>query len=461
MNEQNWKSTQYESWDEAFKGLVPAIRQQSVRVADYTQVLFDQACASSFGTNSAESAERMQGQNSDLAYKCGLYHQLGKCLLAPELQLWHMDFSDEWKANYRTYPAKGRLLVANLQEKTQKSRYKKSSDDAERPTTSIPWLMVRESCEQHMERFDGSGYPSGLVGDEISPIAQIVGLAKELDRLVSETKSENPFDEAFVTLLNKGGKEFSEELIQVLKAARGKCRGIYKKYIQYTKTIPKTIPLVDKRSERPMGIKYSVVEGFALPLFEAVPWFKGVLNDSNKMESLEKLEPMLLRTKILREVMFYLLYEVTDTILRIKNSKLQIEGILVPMPDGFFKGEGLLETMEQLFLDQPIDSSKLWLSVPVETVVLASAQEKELLTTCVEDGIQLVLDGYRPDTMGLDLIQDIGFSKVRISSDIGDVLVSEATATLTSLGIQLVGRGDYDLVIEEEKLIKDLLSAEQ
>ena len=42
-NEQNWKRKEYETWDEAFRGLAPAVRQQSVRVAAYTQALFVQA----------------------------------------------------------------------------------------------------------------------------------------------------------------------------------------------------------------------------------------------------------------------------------------------------------------------------------------------------------------------------------------------------------------------------------
>ena len=46
MAEQNWKRKEYETWDEAFRGLAPAVRQQSVRVAAYTQVLFVQASSS-------------------------------------------------------------------------------------------------------------------------------------------------------------------------------------------------------------------------------------------------------------------------------------------------------------------------------------------------------------------------------------------------------------------------------
>ncbi|WP_313529830.1 HD-GYP domain-containing protein [Anaerotignum sp.] len=41
-------------------------------------------------------------------------------------------------------------------------------------------------CRHHHERWDGGGYPDGLVGEEISPWAQIVALADVYDALTSE-----------------------------------------------------------------------------------------------------------------------------------------------------------------------------------------------------------------------------------------------------------------------------------
>ena len=62
MRENSWKRAEYETWDEAFRGLVPAVRQQSVRVAAYTQVLFLQACEDSFGKNIPGSKEQIRSQ---------------------------------------------------------------------------------------------------------------------------------------------------------------------------------------------------------------------------------------------------------------------------------------------------------------------------------------------------------------------------------------------------------------
>ena len=451
MNEQNWKPKEYGSWDEAFRGLVPQVRQQSVRVATYAQVLFVQACNSSYWKKKAKWTQLMQEEYAELAYKCGLYHQLGKATLTPEYQLWRKASSDEFKAIYQTYPSAGRILVAKLQDK-------KMQGDQERPTKNIPWLAVRDTCEQHMERFDGSGYPNGLVGDEISPMAQIVGLAKELDRLASETKSENPFDEAYVVLIQQAGRGFSEELIEVLKATRGKCRSVYKKFIQYTQTLPKTVPLVTKRSERTMGLKYRPIGDTT---YEAVPWFGGVIGEPEKRESMEVLEPMMIRTKMIYDIMFYFLYEAADTVLRMQNCQLPSKGILVPIAAGFYKGDSQKGRLEQLFMHQPVDSSKLMLTVPMEAVLSAEPQEKQNLIEYIEDGVQLVLDGYNPEALSFELIQEIGFSKVRIAANINQELQNETQTALESRGITCIGYYTTGAEQEEEALIQELLLGER
>ena len=120
--ETTWKRTEYNSWDEAFRGLAPVIRQQSVRVAAYAQVLFVQACKMHYGAKSSSGEKRMRGKNADLVYKCGMYHQLGKALVPPEYQVLQKEFSAEEIAVYRKYTSDGRVLVAHLQERSAKAK---------------------------------------------------------------------------------------------------------------------------------------------------------------------------------------------------------------------------------------------------------------------------------------------------------------------------------------------------
>jgi len=421
VKEQTWKRKEYDTWDEAFRALAPVIRQQSVRVASYAQVLFVQACASSYGTQTAEGAERMNGKYAELAYKCGMYHQLGKALVPAEYQVWQSDFTEEEQALYRKYTSDGRLLVARLQEKTLRQRTRRRGADTpeETPTENIPWLMIRETCGQHMERWDGTGYPDGRKGAEISPIAQVVGLAKELDRLTSETKSEDPFAEAYEKLLAEGGKAFSHELIDVLRSARAKCRAVYRKYLPYTLTIPKTIPLVEKRKDRPMGLDYSAVvnrESGSTVAYEAIPWFGGIAEDPSEKEEIADVEEQLLRLELVEDMTFYFLYEAADAVLRIENCKLDIEAIVLHMIPSFFAQGTQLPRFQKLWKDQPIDKKKLVLAIPQIRYLELDKDGKDTVKRYIKNDISIMLDGWDPAVIPAQELIETGFTHVRVSA---------------------------------------------
>lgn len=474
----------YETWDEAFKALAPAIRQQSVRVASYTQVLFTQVCNATFYEDNEEEKMRMQGKYADLAYKCALYHQLGKSLVPPVYQVWNKNFSEEEQALYRKYTSEGRILVSKLQERTLKKKVNR--DFVEEPTENIAWLMLRETCQQHMERFDGTGYPEQRQGNEISLIAQIVGLAKELDRLCSETKSETPFEDAMSTLVAEANKGFSEELISVLTANRGKLKTVYRKYIQYTKAIPQTIPLVEKRKDRPMGLKYRpMIKGRdnQVVAFEAIPWFKGAPKNVEDTETLEDLEGLFQRTQLLDDMTFYFLYEAADTVLRLQNCRLPVEGVIVPILGGFYTNNSKMPRLLQLFEDQPIDKRLLKLTIPHSTLFEMDQAAAELISQMVDEGFTFVVDGYKPDEIPMEKLTELGIYNVRFNSNL--YLNSEIANIMTVMknnGFQIIGGNadSQDIVnwldscgtsymsgtltgelVEEEILIKELLLKEQ
>ena len=485
-NEQNWKRKDYETWDEAFRGLAPAVRQQSVRVAAYTQALFIQACAGSFGANTKDGEEQIQGQYADLAYKCGMYHQLGKALVPPEYQLWQDVFTDEEQAVYKKYTTDGRLLVATLQERGVRARDRRRGELTEIPTRNIPWLMIRESCEQHMERWDGTGYPANRLGSDISPIAQIVGIAKELDRLSAETKSETPFDEAYQTLIEQSGTAWSPELIEVLKASRSKCRAVYNKYIHYTMTLPKTIPLVEKRKDRPMGLTYRPMVGGeegGIIAYEAAPWFGGVLDRPDEREAIADLEGVLNRREMVADVSFYFLYEAADTLVRIDNCKLKIDAILLQMIPSFYNLGTQLQRFNQLFKDQPIQRDKLLLTIPEETLLSANKTTTEIIERYLRNGIKLVVDNYHPDKIPAEQLKAMGFTYLRLAPEL---YLNQGTANTMNLlrqqGFSLIGGGadTHDILgwlvacgvaftsgtmtgipVSEDELIRDCLAREK
>jgi EAL domain-containing protein (putative c-di-GMP-specific phosphodiesterase class I) len=448
VREQNWTRKEYETWDEAFRGLAPVIRQQSVRVAAYTQALFVQACKLHYGAGSAFGEERMRGQYADLAYKCGMYHQLGKALVPPEYQVWQGDFTEEEIAVYKKYTTDGRLLVASLQAKGARAKEKRRGELIEQPTQNIPWLMLRETCEQHMERWDGSGYPEGKRGEEISPIAHLIGLAKELDRLASETKSETPFTLAYETLVAQAGQAWSPALIEVLKAASDACLAVYNKYISYTRTLPKTIPLIEKRPDRVMGLTYrpmSTVEDGKdrVVMYEATPFFCGIANRPGETEGEEELRELFRRTNLVEELSWYFLYEATDAIYRIDNCKLALDGILLNILPDFYLQGSMLQGFNRLFEDQPVDKSRLMLTIPEQLVRTCSKTNMEIIRRYLRNGIVLVLDGYHPDEQLTPAqLHELGFTHVRLSPEL--YLQQETANTIGAMrtdGFVVLGGG--------------------
>ena len=78
-----------------------------------------------------------------------------------------------------------------------------------------------EICRYHHERYDGSGYPDGLKGDEVPLCAQVVGLVDAYDALVSVRpyKRKLKHEEAIRMIANGECGVFSKKLLQCFIAA--------------------------------------------------------------------------------------------------------------------------------------------------------------------------------------------------------------------------------------------------
>lgn len=90
-----------------------------------------------------------------------------------------------------------------------------------------------EICRHHHERFDGSGYPDGLKGDQILICAQVVGLVDAYDALVSERpyKRKLRHGEAVRMIINGKCGAFSMKLLQCFLAA-----AMQKEWVQKVET---------------------------------------------------------------------------------------------------------------------------------------------------------------------------------------------------------------------------------
>ncbi len=81
---------------------------------------------------------------------------------------------------------------------------------------------AKDIIEYHEEKFDGSGYPLGIAGDNIPIVAQIVAVAIDYNKLSKKYDEEKVIEE----LSQKSGTDFNPIIIESLKKNRDKFKEI-------------------------------------------------------------------------------------------------------------------------------------------------------------------------------------------------------------------------------------------
>ena len=105
--------------------------------------------------------------------------------------------------------------------------YKLLADSQNRFVQTSALIALR-----HHERYDGSGYPDGLQGEEIPLAARIVTVADVFDALISPRPYKRAWstDEALDYLRAQSGKLFDPQCVEALVAARPELEDICERY---------------------------------------------------------------------------------------------------------------------------------------------------------------------------------------------------------------------------------------
>ena len=122
----------------------------SVRVAEYSREL-------------ARRLGKSEREQEDIYYM-GLLHDIGKIGIPDEIINKSTKLTDEEYALIKSHPVIGADILKNLSE--------------------IPGIDT--GARWHHERYDGSGYPDGLKGEEIPEVARIIGVADAYDAMASK-----------------------------------------------------------------------------------------------------------------------------------------------------------------------------------------------------------------------------------------------------------------------------------
>lgn len=93
-------------------------------------------------------------------------------------------------------------------------------------------LMAKRTCLHHHEKWDGTGYPFGLKGDEIPLEAQIVSIVDVFDALSSKRpyKESWPLEKVLSKIRALEGKSFSPKVVKAFHSGLGAITDTQKKF---------------------------------------------------------------------------------------------------------------------------------------------------------------------------------------------------------------------------------------
>jgi HD-GYP domain-containing protein (c-di-GMP phosphodiesterase class II) len=179
---------------QAFTGAIEAketyTQGHSQRVAEYARTI-------------AEKSGRSEDFCNEVYY-AAFMHDVGKVGIPEAIVKKHDHLTPEEEASMREHPLIGGRILASISE--------------------YPYLS--DGARFHHERYDGTGYPDGLKGEEIPEIARIIAVADAYDVMTSRKSYRGPLPQAIVRdeiIRNSGAQfdpEFADAMVKIIDADR-------------------------------------------------------------------------------------------------------------------------------------------------------------------------------------------------------------------------------------------------
>ncbi len=135
-------------------------------------------------------------ESREIVYRAGIVHDIGKIGIPSEILSKPAKLTQYEFALIKTHPEAGYQILKDL-----------------------PLLLpIADIILQHHERLNGSGYPKGLLGNEILPEAQILTVADVFESMISHRPYRPALgqDVAIEELVKNKGVFYSEEIVNAL-----------------------------------------------------------------------------------------------------------------------------------------------------------------------------------------------------------------------------------------------------
>jgi len=147
-------------------------------------------------------AEETKGWNTALLLQSCQLHDVGKISISDGILKKPGKLTDEEFEDMKRHASFGREIVEKIEALTKESEFLK---------------YAKIFADSHHERWDGTGYPKGLKGEEIPLLGRVMAIADVYDALTSARpyKPAFPHEEAVRIIAEGGGTQFDPVLAEV------------------------------------------------------------------------------------------------------------------------------------------------------------------------------------------------------------------------------------------------------
>jgi putative two-component system response regulator len=148
--------------------------------------------------------DELDDEYLEMIVRSAPFHDIGKIGVSDVILLKPGPLTKEEYEEVKKHTQIGARVLNNIYERTPTQHYLK---------------YAAIMAESHHERFDGSGYPQGMAGNDIPLCARIMAVANVYDACLTDRVYRRPCspEEAFEVIANSGGSEFDPVIADVFK----------------------------------------------------------------------------------------------------------------------------------------------------------------------------------------------------------------------------------------------------
>ena len=154
----------------------------------------------------------------DLLFKSAPLHDIGKVGITDDILLKPGKLTAEEFEVMKTHTTLGKVAIESAEARLGKH---------------VPFLQVaKEIALSHQEKWDGTGYPQGLVGDAIPLSARLMAIADVYDALISRRIYKPAFShQDAMQIIEEGrGRHFDPDVVDAFIAVQLSCKAIADQY---------------------------------------------------------------------------------------------------------------------------------------------------------------------------------------------------------------------------------------